>query len=1091
MNIIDLWVRLDPAGFASAKLLLAMLWQSSILLAAIAGMAWLLRNRHATVRRGLWMAGLLASPLLPFVAAAVLNAGAPQAPVRVLPAYVRSTALRTTAGKPADVPRGGTAVSVGSVGSDRSDGLTTTATPVTQANTPAKPFSALDYPWSLALAGYAAGLAGFLGWIGLGRARIRRWIRSSSPVTDERALGIFKSAKRAVGLSRSYLLLSSRRVSAPMSYGISHPVVLLPEGLAERLPDDELKALAIHELAHVKRNDSAALLAAALVRAVLFFHPLVWVGARRVSALSEEAADNAVLAASFEPIPYAKLLARLAEELPWRALSTELASGILFTRGAFLRRIETILSDERERLRRLTRIALAGTVLGLLVSVGVALAVPLGEKRDALVAEAGSAGSGGASAVPEGATASAKPNGSEKTTRFVRIATDGKVLTFEGKETTWKELDALLAETPDRSNTVLEVGISTESMTLRQQEEATVNAARLASQFGFKYLSYVGTQGLGTKGSPAETLRRVRVVTDGEALTLDGEKTTWDDLSKSLEELPDRPNTIVEFAMSSADFTVALANESFARVRLTAAPLGFKEVTDIGVRPLGSKAGAKEQVIRIPPPFSLAEFLISAFDRKNAEEAAWYCVPGYSQITRDMGDWTEMRKINPDAEIRPVTVCWSEDKALVFTNVLKGDPRTGDMALAFSFVSRQENGKTIWGLDDVDMVKADGIQKKMDSFKGEHPGSVEWSGPESAAAQPSDETSDTVTLGYVDDTAESQRSLGASGHGVLFARPEKARFVEAVQMFGSRYGVPEAPDEDFHLYLLNDKYQVIADVPFPYSMVERGDMKWYTLETPAIEVPENFVVALAFNPHQTKGIYLGLDENVKETHSLVGLPDEGYEPWAKGGDWMVRVRMTEQPSAGKEVKRLADWKPPAAEQPLAGSVEMKYDNGKSGGMQSYGGSGPAIRFKLDEFFPSAGAPIVPDGLKLKGFRLYGSRYGSGYNTATTMLKVLVLSRDGKVLREERFPYGRMSYQPRWIDLALKEPLDLKALASADGTITIAFDPAATQTKGVYFHYSQNPSASHSMVWNAQRGVTPLPDREWMIRAVIGTAAGAR
>ena len=153
-------------------------------------------------------------------------------------------------------------------------------------------------------------------------------------------------------------------------------------------------------------------------------------------------------------------------------------------------------------------------------------------------------------------------------------------------------------------------------------------------------------------------------------------------------------------------------------------------------------------------------------------------------------------------------------------------------------------------------------------------------------------------------------SISGSGHAVQFTRPGNARYVEAVQIFASRYGTPTPPDEDFHLYLLNDRQQVLADVTFPYSLIERGDMKWHTLRTPSIEVPENFTVALAFNPHQTKGIYLAYSgTNGPTCYSLIGLPGDGFELW-KPVEWMVRPTLTAEPTKAKGFKSLADWKPP-------------------------------------------------------------------------------------------------------------------------------------------------------------------------------------
>jgi hypothetical protein len=307
-----------------------------------------------------------------------------------------------------------------------------------------------------------------------------------------------------------------------------------------------------------------------------------------------------------------------------------------------------------------------------------------------------------------------------------------------------------------------------------------------------------------------------------------------------------------------------------------------------------------------------------------------------------------------------------------------------------------------------------------------------------------------------------------------------------VQIYAARYGYPQPPAEDFHLYLLNEKFQILKDLTYPYSTVERmtekGDLRWYTLVTPSIEVPQRFYVALSFNPTQTKGIYLGLDKNVKQAHSFVGLPDSGFEPVKEPSDWMVRVYMTAQPSGTKAIQRLSDWKPPVVENPFKGCIEAKYDTGKSGGMQSYGGGGPAVRFKFADFLK--GTPA--QNARIKGLRVYGSRYGSGYDTKETTLKVLFLDAQGIAVMQIAFPYALFTYKEKWVDLAFPRPIPLDFLLNADGTVTIAFDPEAQQYKGIYFHYNKNPKTTHSLAGSVASGFKEVPDREWMIRAYLTT-----
>lgn len=337
---------------------------------------------------------------------------------------------------------------------------------------------------------------------------------------------------------------------------------------------------------------------------------------------------------------------------------------------------------------------------------------------------------------------------------------------------------------------------------------------------------------------------------------------------------------------------------------------------------------------------------------------------------------------------------------------------------------------------------------------------------------------DAVVLHRDNGVETGFESISASGHAVQFTRPAQARYVEAVQIYASRYGTPEPPQEDFHLYILNEQQQVLADVPFPYSLIERGDKQWYTLRTPSIEVPEKFIVALNFNPHRTKGIYLAhTSTNAAACYSLTGLPGEGFEPW-KPVEWMVRASLTAEPTKAKGFQRLADWKPPVASAPFANCRFASFGGDTSEGRQSYSGRGPAIRFKPADVLSNvhAGEPLT-----LKGVRLYASRYGSGYPLDETKLRVQVLDAQTNTLEQAEFAYANFNYRECWVDLVFAQPVTIR---NPGDTLTIAFDPEATRFKGIYFHYQKNPPASHSLAGTVSEGFQPLADREWTIRAAF-------
>lgn len=382
MNSTAWWTTLDQAGFVAIRFLLSVLWQSSILLVATAVVCWWLRGRRAAVRQSLWIMALLAAPLLPLIAAGAKKLGAPQASVAVLPNYARPAM-----DLPSDVlpiqPRAFRSI-------PRNDGeKTISSAPPSASQTrevrPAAPRllspGPLSFPWALGLLAYVAGLGVFLTFIAMGRFRIHQWIRNAHPSTDARVLETFRRAAEILAFDRDRLVLESACVPAPISLGMFHPRILLPQGLAESLSDDELLAVALHETAHLRRRDPLVFSLVALFRAAFFFHPLVWLAARRISTLAEHCADDAVLDATAEPLPYARLLARMAEAVPRRPFSTEMAAGLLLGKSAFLRRVEAILSDRRERIRKLTRLALAGSAAAVLLSVCIAAVTPLTQKE--------------------------------------------------------------------------------------------------------------------------------------------------------------------------------------------------------------------------------------------------------------------------------------------------------------------------------------------------------------------------------------------------------------------------------------------------------------------------------------------------------------------------------------------------------------------------------------------------------------------------------------------------------------------------------------------------------------------------------------
>jgi uncharacterized protein (TIGR03435 family) len=92
----------------------------------------------------------------------------------------------------------------------------------------------------------------------------------------------------------------------PGVVGIRRPILLLPEGIEDRLTPPQLEAVLAHELCHIRRRDNLFASIHMIVEAVFWFHPLVWwIGARLVEE-RERACDIEVLRLGSEPHVYAE-----------------------------------------------------------------------------------------------------------------------------------------------------------------------------------------------------------------------------------------------------------------------------------------------------------------------------------------------------------------------------------------------------------------------------------------------------------------------------------------------------------------------------------------------------------------------------------------------------------------------------------------------------------------------------------------------------------------------------------------------------------------------------------------------------------------
>lgn len=95
-----------------------------------------------------------------------------------------------------------------------------------------------------------------------------------SPVWTKR----LSELKTTLRIQKKIKLLESRLVAVPSVTGFLKPIILVPVGLLNNLPAEQVEAILLHELAHIRRSDYAVNILQGFMEIIFFFNPAVlWI----------------------------------------------------------------------------------------------------------------------------------------------------------------------------------------------------------------------------------------------------------------------------------------------------------------------------------------------------------------------------------------------------------------------------------------------------------------------------------------------------------------------------------------------------------------------------------------------------------------------------------------------------------------------------------------------------------------------------------------------------------------------------------------------------------------------------------------------
>jgi beta-lactamase regulating signal transducer with metallopeptidase domain len=148
-------------------------------------------------------------------------------------------------------------------------------------------------------------------------------------------------------LSRKVKLLISEHIQVPVMIGFLKPLIILPVIMFNNLTAEQLEAILLHELAHIKRNDYLLNIFQSIVETILFFNPFIWLISKNIRIEREHCCDDLVITGKVHPLHYAKALVALEE---YRLTVNTLAMAAANNKQHLFHRIKRIMEMKTKNI---------------------------------------------------------------------------------------------------------------------------------------------------------------------------------------------------------------------------------------------------------------------------------------------------------------------------------------------------------------------------------------------------------------------------------------------------------------------------------------------------------------------------------------------------------------------------------------------------------------------------------------------------------------------------------------------------------------------------------------------------------------------
>jgi bla regulator protein BlaR1 len=119
---------------------------------------------------------------------------------------------------------------------------------------------------------------------------------------------------RNLKVVKTVSLYFSEHISIPLTIGYLKPIIIFPLALINNLDNNQVEAILMHELSHIKRHDYLLNILQCIMETILCFNPFVWLISKTIRLEREHCCDDMVIDADYNNFTYSKALLVIAQQ---------------------------------------------------------------------------------------------------------------------------------------------------------------------------------------------------------------------------------------------------------------------------------------------------------------------------------------------------------------------------------------------------------------------------------------------------------------------------------------------------------------------------------------------------------------------------------------------------------------------------------------------------------------------------------------------------------------------------------------------------------------------------------------------------------